>query len=58
LSVARDHIYITGKSGIGKSSLLFNLAETELIAGGGFLFIVLRDDTARKLIPVRFMPSV
>ena len=29
---ARNHIYITGKSGTGKSSLLFNLAESELIA--------------------------
>lgn len=46
---ARNHIYITGKSGTGKSSLLFNLAETELIAGGGFLFIDPHGDTARKL---------
>jgi type IV secretory pathway TraG/TraD family ATPase VirD4 len=46
---ARNHIYITGKSGTGKSSLLFNLAESELIAGGGFLFIDPHGDTARKL---------
>lgn len=46
---ARNHIYITGKSGTGKSSLLFNLAENELIAGGGFLFIDPHGDTARRL---------
>jgi Mrp family chromosome partitioning ATPase len=48
-SEARNHIYITGKSGTGKSSLLFNLAETELTAGGGFLFIDPRGDAAHKL---------
>ena len=45
----RNHIYITGKSGTGKSSLLFNLAYTDLVAGGGFLFIDPHGDTALKL---------
>ena len=44
----RNHIYITGKSGTGKSSLLFNLAHTDLIQGGGFLFIDPHGDTAQK----------
>ena len=46
---ARNHIYITGKSGTGKSSLLFNLAEAELLEGGGLLFIDPHGDTAQKL---------
>lgn len=46
---ARNHIYITGKSGTGKSSLLFNLAEAEMCAGGGLLFIDPHGDTAQKL---------
>lgn len=49
LSERRNHIYITGKSGTGKSSLLFNLANSDLEAGGGFLFIDPHGDTARKL---------
>jgi type IV secretory pathway TraG/TraD family ATPase VirD4 len=46
---ARNHIYITGKSGTGKSSLLFNLAEAEMCSGGGLLFIDPHGDTAQKL---------
>ena len=51
LSIAerRNHIYITGKSGTGKSSLLFNLAHADLVAGGGFLFVDPHGDTAQKL---------
>ena len=49
LSERRNHIYITGKSGTGKSSLLFNLALTDLTQGGGFLFIDPHGDTAQKL---------
>ncbi len=49
LSERRNHIYITGKSGTGKSSLLFNLAHTDLTQGGGFLFIDPHGDTAQKL---------
>jgi type IV secretory pathway TraG/TraD family ATPase VirD4 len=45
----RNHIYITGKSGTGKSSLLFNLAQTEMMAGGGLLFIDPHGDTAQRL---------
>lgn len=46
---ARNHIYITGKSGTGKSTLLFNLAQTEMIGGGGMLFIDPHGDAAHKL---------
>ena len=49
LSERRNHIYITGKSGTGKSTLLFNLANSDLEAGGGFLFIDPHGDTAKKL---------
>ena len=49
LSERRNHIYITGKSGTGKSTLLFNLAHSDLEAGGGFLFIDPHGDTAKKL---------
>ena len=49
LAERRNHIYITGKSGTGKSSLLFNLANSDLEAGGGFLFIDPHGDTAQKL---------
>ena len=49
LSERRNHIYITGKSGTGKSSLLFNLAHADLVAGAGFLFIDPHGDTAMKL---------
>jgi Type IV secretion-system coupling protein DNA-binding domain len=45
----RNHIYITGKSGTGKSSLLFNLAQTDMLAGRGLLFIDPHGDTARAL---------
>jgi len=45
----RNHIYVTGKSGTGKSTLLFNLAQTEMLAGGGLLFIDPHGDAARKL---------
>jgi type IV secretory pathway TraG/TraD family ATPase VirD4 len=45
----RNHIYVTGKSGTGKSSLLFNLAQTEMLTGGGLLFIDPHGDTAQKL---------
>jgi type IV secretory pathway TraG/TraD family ATPase VirD4 len=46
---ARNHIYITGKSGTGKSSLLFNLAQTDMLAGRGLLFIDPHGDTAKAL---------
>ena len=49
LAERRNHVYITGKSGTGKSSLLFNLAHSDLEAGGGFLFIDPHGDTAAKL---------
>ena len=49
LAERRNHIYITGKSGTGKSSLLFTLANSDLEAGGGFLFIDPHGDTAKKL---------
>lgn len=49
LAERRNHIYITGKSGTGKSSLLFNLAQADLVAGAGFLFIDPHGDTAMKL---------
>ena len=49
LSERRNHIYITGKSGTGKSTLLFNLANSDLEAGGGFLFIDPHGDTSKKL---------
>lgn len=49
LAERRNHIYITGKSGTGKSSLLFNLAHSDLVAGAGFLFIDPHGDTAIKL---------
>ena len=49
LSERRNHVYITGKSGTGKSTLLFNLASSDLEAGGGFLFIDPHGDTAKKL---------
>lgn len=45
----RNHIYISGKSGTGKSSLLFNLARTDMAAGGGFLFLDPHGDTAIRL---------
>jgi type IV secretory pathway TraG/TraD family ATPase VirD4 len=49
LAERRNHIYITGKSGTGKSSLLFNLAHADLVAGAGFLFIDPHGDTAMRL---------
>lgn len=45
----RNHIYITGKSGTGKSSLLFNLAHADMAAGAGFLFLDPHGDTAMRL---------
>lgn len=46
---ARTHVYVTGKSGTGKSSLLFTMAQTDMAAGRGLLFIDPHGDTAKAL---------
>jgi DNA helicase HerA-like ATPase len=44
------HIYIVGRSGSGKSSLIFNLALEDVEAGRGVVFIDPHGDEAKRLL--------
>jgi len=46
----RRHMYIIGKTGMGKSVLLENLVYADIIAGHGVCYIDPHGDTAEKLI--------
>jgi hypothetical protein len=46
----RRHMYILGQTGVGKSTLLENLAVQDMLAGNGFCFIDPHGDTAEKLM--------
>lgn len=45
-----QHIYATGKSGTGKSTLLFNMAYSDIQKGNGICVIDPHGDLAKKLI--------
>jgi ABC-type lipoprotein export system ATPase subunit len=44
------HIYIVGKSGSGKSTVLFNLAMADIVAGEGVAVIDPHGDLAEAII--------
>lgn len=44
------HIYIVGRSGSGKSSLMFNLAVNDIEAGRGVVFMDPHGDEAKRLL--------
>lgn len=44
------HIYIIGKTGVGKTTLLENMAVQDIIAGEGIGFVDPHGDTAQKLL--------
>jgi hypothetical protein len=46
----RRHMYILGQTGVGKSTMLENLAVQDMLAGNGFCFIDPHGDTAEKLM--------
>lgn len=51
----RRHMYVLGKTGMGKTTLLENLILSDIIAGHGCCYIDPHGDTAEKLID--FIPS-
>ncbi len=51
----RRHMYVIGKTGMGKTTLLENLFLSDVIAGHGCCYIDPHGDTAEKLID--FIPS-
>jgi Type IV secretion-system coupling protein DNA-binding domain len=46
----RRHLYMVGKTGAGKTSLMHNLAVQDLEAGRGFAFLDPHGDEARRLL--------
>jgi len=46
----RRHTYILGQTGVGKSTLLENMAVQDMLAGNGFAFIDPHGDSAEKLL--------
>lgn len=46
----RRHTYILGQTGVGKSTMLENLAVQDMLAGNGFAFIDPHGDSAEKLL--------
>ncbi len=51
----RRHMYILGKTGMGKTALLENMILSDIYAGHGCAYIDPHGDTAEKLID--FIPS-
>lgn len=51
----RRHVYILGKTGVGKSSLLLNMAVQDILAGRGIGFIDPHGEAAEELL--HFVPS-
>lgn len=51
----RRHMYVLGKTGMGKTTLMENLILSDIIAGHGCCYIDPHGDTAEKLID--FIPS-
>ena len=51
----RRHMYVLGKTGMGKTTLLENLVLSDIVAGHGCCYIDPHGDTAEKLID--FIPS-
>ena len=45
----RQHLYLIGKSGTGKSTLLFNLMMADLAVGRGFALLDPHGDLAREV---------
>ncbi len=57
----RRHIYIAGKTGVGKSTLLENMVIEDIVAGKGVAFIDPHGDSAEKIldyIPAHRMEDV
>lgn len=46
----RRHMYLVGQTGVGKSTILENLALQDMLAGRGFAFIDPHGDVAEKLL--------
>jgi hypothetical protein len=46
----RQHLYLLGRTGVGKSTLMFNMAVQDIHAGHGIAFIDPHGDNARMLI--------
>ena len=44
------HVFIVGKSGSGKSTMLFNLAVADLLSGEGFAYVDPHGDNAAELV--------
>lgn len=51
----RRHIYIVGKTGMGKTTLLENMVLSDILAGHGVCYIDPHGDTAEKILD--FIPS-
>ncbi|MBI2550922.1 type IV secretion system DNA-binding domain-containing protein [Candidatus Uhrbacteria bacterium] len=51
----RRHVYVIGKTGMGKTNLLENLIYSDIVAGHGCCYVDPHGDTAEKLID--FIPS-
>lgn len=51
----RRHVYVIGKSGTGKSTLLENMIIADIIAGRGVCFVDPHGESAEKIL--RFIPS-
>ena len=49
-SERRRHLYVAGKTGTGKSTLLFNLMRSDIAAGRGFALIDPHGDLAQSII--------
>jgi hypothetical protein len=46
----RQHIYVVGQTGVGKSTFIENLAMQDMVAGNGFAFVDPHGDTAERLL--------
>ncbi|MBU1629780.1 type IV secretion system DNA-binding domain-containing protein, partial [Patescibacteria group bacterium] len=51
----RRHIYVIGKTGMGKTTLLENMVLSDILAGHGACYIDPHGDTAEKLLD--YIPS-
>ena len=51
----RRHMYLVGKTGMGKTTLIENMVVSDMVAGHGMAYIDPHGDTAQKLLD--FVPS-